>query len=313
MSITLKRNSLTSRSVARHVDSIVGNTRSLLYIGLLWIISLLPLPHSYRLACLLGRIRYRFWGIEREWRASLIEIRLGVTPGQAERWLRRSAELTVCDHLDCWIIPRLRKEHLRRLIRIDGLENLNEALERGRGVVLYSAHMKGARASVVALGLLGYRLTLLRGPRDSGRQNAVTRWFNGRYRRTMTNKLKCRYLVVDRRHDPALGVECVRALRRNEIVGIRADRRHPAPEDLPVRFLNEETRLPPGAPLLARSSGAPLIHLGVRYSTDLLPIICTIGPPEYVAGDLQAAVQLEATRMEASIQEDPAGWNGWLA
>ncbi len=292
----------------RRLDEI----RSLGYVATLALVSLLPRRLAYPLARRLGQLRYLAWGKQRERRVAYVELRLGLGRARAEAVVRRSFELGTAEDLEYWLIPRLTRANVGRVIRFEGLEHLDAALGRGRGAVLSCGHVKGSHLCVVGLGLLGYRITLLRADPSAWPRDRIRRWFRGRYVRTIEKLPSCRLLYVDPSdRGLALGVQCVAALRRNEIVGLKPDLsfRFQQPGDVDVTFLGEEVKFAVGGALAARASGAPLLHAHLHRSDGDGPVSCTLNPPEEASGDLAALVRRQAERLEADVLADPAAWN----
>jgi len=319
----------------------VRYAQSLPYLSFLTLVSLLPLPLGYRVARAMGRVLCGLDSARRNASTAAVAARLGVDRVQAERITLRSFELMCCEDLEGWLVPRLTKESVGRLISFEGLEHLDAALAHGKGAVLYSGHIWGSRLCIVGLGLLGYRLVRVRRNRrpqprghlrsslrrqEPAKRDTVDRQpfdrYRGfaankaRYRRTFETKLGGRIVgSVEPGGSMETGLMCVSALRNNEIVALRPDlllRSNSRPGDLDVSFLNGREPFRPGGALMARAAGAPLLSIWLHRSADLRPSRCVIGPPVEVAGDVRAAVEAQAARIEAEVRQDPACWSAWL-
>ena len=306
-----------SQRVFRLSTRVARYCRSVAYVVLLALVSLLPLPLAYRAARWIGRMMCALDATRRNASTAAIGARLGIDCAQAERITRRSFELRCCDDLESWLVPRLSKESLGWLIRFEGLDHLDAAMARGKGAVLYSGHMWGSRLGIIGLGLLGYRVVMVRRGRVAGKRVvAGRRWLFDRYRRTFETKLSGRILgSADGDSNTAMGPSAVSALRKNEIVSLKPDILLPQiwrPGDLEVSFLNGEETFRAGGALLARAADAPLLSYWVRRPASLLPSRCVIGPPVKVAGDVRVTVEDQAARMEAELRQDPACWSAWL-
>ena len=287
------------------------------HISLLALLSLLPLPLAYRLARGLGRLKCVLDVRRRDLCMDALVARLGIDRDEARRMARRAFELQSCENLENWLVPRVREDSIGRLIRFEGLEHLDAALARGKGVVLYSGHIWGTRLCIVGLGLLGYRMVTVRRRRDFDDQ-PVHRWLFDRYRRAVESGLGGRILAaVGRDGSMAIGALCVNALRRNEIVALKPDRlfkKTLRPGDIDVPFLNGMARFRPGGVLLARATGAALLSLWIHRPDDFLPGRCVIGPPILDdGGDVRLVVEAQAAQMEAHVRLDPACLRPWLA
>jgi KDO2-lipid IV(A) lauroyltransferase len=74
--------------------------------------------------------------------------------------------------------PRyLRRESLRRFVAVQGLEHLHEALKRGNGAILVTAHFGNFPLMLARLGLEGYRLgVIIRDPRHRPTARFLDQW-----------------------------------------------------------------------------------------------------------------------------------------
>jgi lauroyl/myristoyl acyltransferase len=330
-----------ARRMFRLSTHMVSYVQSLPYLSFLTLVSLLPLALGYRVARAVGRVLCALDGARRKASAASLAARLGIDRAEAERITRRSFELMCCDDLEGWLVPRLGKESIGRLISFEGLDHLDAALARGKGAVLYSGHIWGSRLCIVGLALLGYRVVRVRRNRryqgqghergwlrrhESGKGDAFQRRPFDRYRGFATNKARYRRTFetklggrsvgsVEPGRSVETGLMCVSALRKNEIVVLKPDllfRKNTRPGDLDVNFLNGEETFRTGGALIARAAGAPLLSVWVHRPADLLPSRCVIGPPVEVHGDVRVAVEAQAAQMEAHAREDPASLCAWL-
>lgn len=291
--------------------------QSLAYVSVLALLSLLPLRLAYRVARGMSRVWCALDVTRRKATTAALAARLQIDRAQAEPITRRSFELMCCDDLESWLIPRLSRASVGRLICFEGLGHLDAALARGRGAVLYSGHIWGSRLCIVGLGLLGYRIAVVRLRLNVGSRDPVRRWLFDRYRRTVETRLGLRILGSGGRDGRmAIGPLCVSALRRNEIVALKSDRlykKNTRPGDLDVSFLDGEARFRPGGAVVARAAGAPLLSIWVHRPVDLLPSQCVIGPPVEAGGDVSVVVAAQAARIEAEVRHDPACLRAWLS
>ncbi len=141
-----------------------------------------------------------------------LEIAFGSTEGpRARRRLARA----MCRDLgrnvvDLLRMERLSRETLRSLVEFEGLERLDDALARGRGVLAVSAHLGNWELLGAALCARGYELHVLARPLfDAHSDRLLTRW------RRATG------IVVHRPEEGLLGM--ARVLRAGAIAGVLLD------------------------------------------------------------------------------------------
>src|SRR5215831_640771 len=107
-----------------------------IYIG-----SLLP----YRVAMWIGRRigRVAHWVSRRDKRIADVNIRLclpKLSERERKRLIRKHFESLGCTLFETAYVWWARDEWLRKIIRIEGVEYLQNALDKGRGALLLSAH-----------------------------------------------------------------------------------------------------------------------------------------------------------------------------
>jgi len=186
------------------------------------------------------------------------------------------------------------------LVRIEGLERLTGALERGRGVIFVTGHIgswdMGGSAMAAAEGL----------PDLSAIVEPVTKKQSD-YAMTMMREARGLKVIP---LGKALAVG--RALRRNEIVFVMGERLVGA-EGVPVRFFGEETLFPRGAAYWAAKSGAAIV-LGFCVRQPDGDYVSYVEPPILLEpGDdseegVRRRTQEIASAIEAYIARYPEQW-----
>lgn len=186
------------------------------------------------------------------------------------------------------------------LVRIEGLENLTSALERGKGAIFVTAHIgswdMGGAALAATDGLP--RLSAIVEPVEKENSNsAVT---------SMRERRGIKVIPIG----SALGVW--RALRRNEIVFVVGERVIGA-EGVSVDFFGEKTVLPRGAAYLALKSGAAIVPgFCIRqpdgtYVGHIEPAIETSAAGDFES-DVRRNTQSIAAIIEKYVSEYPEQW-----
>ncbi len=197
-------------------------------------------------------------------------------------------------------MPRLDPHKLyQRSIRLDGLEYIQDAIARGRGVVLVSAHYGNPELAVQALAAVGIHVLAFTEPL---RPPALSH---------LTHRLR------NRHHDfRTVGVgavkEAVRRLRGGGVVCILCDRdiQH---NGIEVDFLGSRLRVPPGAVDLAMRTNAEVIPAWVTRLRGYR-LNAAIGPPLPLVRtgdhdrDLQVNMQRLLALFEPVLRRDPTQW-----
>ena len=141
--------------------------------------------------------------------------------------------------------PIISKEKLKQRVEIEGLEHLDNALKKGRGAVIITAHIGNFEWGACRIAVEGYKiwaLSLVRKNRLVGKffeSNRLSKGFKTLYINRMLNVF--------------------RILKNNEIVAIPSDWDPTGRAARPFKFFGRTAYLPTGALQIALKSGAPLI------------------------------------------------------
>jgi lauroyl/myristoyl acyltransferase len=197
--------------------------------------------------------------------------------------------------VDYFRVGVMSRASVDRLVTIEGLGHLDEALAMGRGVIAFSAHLGFNELPGPVLAALGYEVSAVYLPiRDPTTESLFTR------------RRSCRFTSLI-----PLGAAfhpCLEVLRRRAILAIAADVDYSLRTDL-VTFFGAPARLPRGPALLALAARAPLVPGFVHSRSDggyLLRFHPPIVPDEQTtARDLQERI---ARTLETEIGADPTAW-----
>lgn len=254
---------------------------------------------ALRVAGGLGRVFHFlfFW-----WRSTARENLRRAFPEWSEREVRRCARL-VFVNLAKTVFEFLRSRNIgddefRTLVRFHGAEHLAAARNAGKPLVLIAAHYDNWEWLGRRIVLEGFPLTVVARAQDDPRLTALvneTRAVHG-------------YRVVDR--SDVRGA--MRALRRNEVLGILPDQ-NTAESGAFVEFFGRQASTAVGPYRLARRSGAGLVLALSRRAPDdthdgyILPLDVP-APTGDDEADEVAGMQAITKAIEAWIRVEPAQW-----
>jgi lauroyl/myristoyl acyltransferase len=270
-------------------------------------LSFLPRRAAYAAGRAIGRLEYHLRHPGVQLHDVLVQ---SADPEQVESWRRRSCEMSVCEDIDFYAYSRARGRNADKIIEVRGVENLEAALARGKGALLFSGHIRGHYTLFAALAAQGFTLNIV-GCHPNRRLTGATRRCYTRHmaRLTSRNRLTFIWLYHD---DFAVAVRATNALRRNEVVILEIDA--PVPPEQPdaemveVEMLGGKMKLAAGHLQLARASGAPLLDFYVYRTEDWSAQIGEIGTPIDLLPDAESTVQACASRLEAHVRAHPAQW-----
>lgn len=262
----------------------------------------LPRPWAYALAIVVARVAFRFAPASRR----RIEFNLRrALPDRTPAEIERLAWLNFRNHskayADLMQLPQARAEQLRPLLRVEGAENLEMALARGRGVLVVSAHMGSWEiaaaiwsATIAPVALFAEELE----PPE------LYDW----YRKTR-QRLGISVLPLNRR-----GLrQVVQALGANEMVVTAIDR-DILGTGVEIDFFGHPCRIPTGPAALALKRGTPILPVAVwRLPDDTYQ--ARGWPPIFAEAtgdrdsDVKAVMAQLVHHLEQIIRDHPEQWH----
>jgi len=217
---------------------------------------LIPRRFAYTLLGLVSAVWYCLAAGNRRMIQANVRHVLGPTahPAEVDRVARRIFHNLLKNYFDLFWLPAQRPEAIARLVTIHGYENANAALAAGKGAILVSAHLGNQEMMSQARALSDLKLT------------AVVEH--------VKNERVFRYLLSLRQsstvrlipQDGALK-ELLRALKRNEIIGLVFDRDVTESGRI-IPVFGSPARLPDGYAILALRHGVPIIPAFVVRQPD---------------------------------------------
>ena len=289
----------------------IANSSDVAYL----LFSVIPLSWLFGLARLYGRVTY---SLRRDLRLTVrqnLERALGgaKAPGEIDTLTRQFFEYKRMRAVMLAIAPRLSDSQIAKLLPIEGLERLDAALERGKGVILLGSHINSVCLFLTTIMLRerGYNVrTALPEARDP--------WPPSRLRVLLNRHLKTKSLIeLIGGFSGQFNVRpIVRQLEDNAIVIQTGDGLHSA-RFTEVDFLGQKIPFTTGMASVARSTGSvivPVFQLGTP--PDRLRTV--IEEPWTVERDRDADLEFKrvvtayAKRLEVHLLENIACWEHWL-
>lgn len=188
----------------------------------------------------------------------------------------------------------------RLALEYHGMDLLDQARARGRGVIAVTAHYGCWELSSAAIAHRGYPVSAAYRPLDNVDLD----------RRLLLARESTGVRMIPRRQ---LLREALRHLRQNGILGILIDQ-HFA-DGLPVNFFGRRAMTVPIASMLARRTGAAILPIFTRWQGRTLEIRWQPEIPLSENADSKAAVhedtQVMTRTIQSWIEEEPGQWL-WL-
>ncbi len=211
----------------------------------------IPTPVSYAFARSIASISYFFYKsaankIQANFRRVFPDAPDGELSLRTKKVFRNYAEYLV----DYGRFAELDRETLlEKIVRFKGEENLIEALNMQKGIILLTAHLGNWELGGIFFSAYGLNVNVLTLPDEDDDIDSRRRQYRERYGvKTIT--------VGD---SPLSTLEMIKALNDNEVVAMLIDRYSKERESVKVNFFNEPTMFPKGPFILSRISGAPVV------------------------------------------------------
>jgi KDO2-lipid IV(A) lauroyltransferase len=214
-----------------------------------WLTSMMasvPLWLGYALADLFAEAHYRLFPSRRHGAiANLATILPGASRQERSRIVRRMMASYNKMLFEFFRLPHMERRELLSRVDVVGREHLEDAVERGRGVIITCTHVGNWELAGVVLAHWGYTLHAVAGVQ-------LNRWLTGAVRDTKSE-------LAIHTVSPEDGFrKLLRALEHNDLVALMVDGdiyRH----GTRVEMFGRETRFPAGPGVLSQRTGAPII------------------------------------------------------
>ncbi|MGZ3593107.1 MAG: lysophospholipid acyltransferase family protein [Syntrophales bacterium] len=207
------------------------------------------IPREPRRALFIGMFRIFYYLSARQRFITIHNLRRAFPEKSADeiiataKGVYRTLGIVAADFFD---IPSLTKQNIGDLVEAEGLENLEKALEKNKGVLLFGAHFGNWELSVIAISLFLKPVVVIYRTLDSSILDNLVALVRSSTGNTPVRK--------DRAMRPML-----RGLKRNEILGILIDQNVAWQEGVFVDFFRRPACTTNGLALLALHTEAPVI------------------------------------------------------
>jgi len=267
----------------------------------------LPLKIGYGLAVFCSDIHYMFADKDRRFVRENLKI---IFPEKSEREIRRirirMARNFAKYLVDFFRFSKLDAEYVKKNIKIENAHFVTQALSKGKGVIILSAHLGNWELGAVVVALLGYPFWAVVLPH---KHKYVDRFFNAQ-RESKGVK------VIPLGKAARL---CMAALKKNELLALVGDRDF-TESGIVVDFFGKPSIFPKGPAALALNTGAVILPgFMVRNADDSFtlwidkPIECS--PPvgagrklSFSDPDLMEVIKQYKGVIESYIRKYPDQW-----
>jgi lauroyl/myristoyl acyltransferase len=266
------------------------------------VVPLVPPGLGYPLATRLGDL---FYHLDRVTRANIhdnVNHILEGSPkavGDRETIVRGVFRNMAKNFYDLFRARTLSMAEIGRLVKVEGWEHVEKALSKGKGLIFVGTHFGNVDIVAQVPALLEIPVV---GPAERLKPEALFQYIC-----SLRANQGFRLIPID-----GSLLELFRALRRNEMVALAADR-NIAGSGIVVDFFGAPARLPDGYAQLSLRTGAPIIVGFSQRLPDNTFVVHLEPPLELEAtgdrdGDARAGVEKVVAIMERYIGEQPEQW-----
>lgn len=278
--------------------------RLMVWYPLRWFVEAVPVAFGIKTLGAMGDLHCSFSkGKKALLKGNLKRVDPSMTDEKAEDAVREYFRNHYIDRLLIFIFPKFGKKEIERLVKIEGIENLNAALKKGRGAVLVHGHFGPVHLPLVSLARLGYGMKQIGLPSDEGLS-----WIG----RNVAFRLRLKY-------ESMMPAEVIMAdgflrgafkwLGTNGVIMITGDgsgTERKVGRYSPFRLCGQPVEFPLGPALLAEKTGAELIPMFITPGEgSFLYRVVIERPIEKREGDGEAMTTEFISRYEKYIREYP--------
>lgn len=266
-----------------------------------WVSTRLPLALSYRMACGLADIHYNMSHKDREAVINNLKVVLGGAYDEARlaatarEVFRNFAKYLV----DFFRFSKIGPNYIKENVKMEGLENIDTALSKGKGVIVLSAHIGNWELGGAALSLSGYPIAAV----TLTHQNKKINDFFTRQR--MLGGVRPIEIGLSLR-------SCYSVLKNNGLLALLGDRDF-SKNGIRIEFFGQSALIPKGPAALSYRMGSAIVPTFLIRDPDdsfkLImeePIFPNPGEPEEEA--IVNLTRRYLAAIESCIRRYPAEW-----
>lgn len=283
------------------MKSVKWFARYLIIAAIRWIVLLLPRKAALKLGVFLANQFFRFSHREKAIALDNLSIAFNAD-GDSESILslcQRCFQNLGKSFMEALQIPRLNAKKLDKIVAISGKQNLDEALNKGNGVIILTAHFGNWELMAVSLAIFGYNV------------NQIVRPLHSRHLDAMLNQNRERMGTKSIPRGASIR-NAVKCLKRNELLIILPDIDTKV-NGVFVDFFGRPAFTPNGPASFALRTGAALVPVFmVRQKDNTHKLIIEKALELETTGELEKDIKVNTSKLtrviETYIRKNPEQW-----
>ncbi|MEK6656035.1 MAG: lysophospholipid acyltransferase family protein [Nitrospirota bacterium] len=279
--------------------------RGVIYYGLrivVYIASGIPMKTGLRISEFLGKLVYYIF--KREKKKTIRNLKAAF-PEKNETEIR-SIAIGCFENLGKGLfelinLPKLNKDNLNKIVKIEGEDYVKEALLKGKGFIFVTGHIGNWELMGAVFGIKGYKVNVIAAPLYDNRINELL------IRQRAVHNVR---VILRGSHN--IKREIIKALHNNESLSMLIDQDTKVPGVF-VDFFGRQAYTPLGAASIALRTGSPVLMGFITRQSDNTHKI-TIGPTLNLinTGDRESDIRentlLFTKIIEKQIRKTPEQW-----
>ena len=293
-----------------HKNIVKDLGRIIFWLPVRWCVKLMSFRFVYALGTFSGFLDYLFSGKKCVMKMKKnLQDTLGCNPLKADRIIRHSFQHHSRNVMELIKYPQMSRQNISDIVDFEGMEYLDQELNKGRGVIMLTGHFGAKQILQVAFGLMGYSLTQIHYHMQSKELTWVQKNISQKYRINIENKIPVKFISSK----GFLG-SAVKALKRNEILLIAGDgigiKAHMDKGYKSFSFLGRSMLFPTGSIKMAKFTKASLLPVFALRQKHRHKIV--IEPPVNI--DLynnDILIKQYICILEKYVRLEPSLWEFW--
>lgn len=266
-----------------------------------FVVGHLPLGPSLALGRAMGSLGYRLAGKHQRIALENLDLAYGESLSRAEkeavaREVFQSLGMLLFEFMR---IPWLTEEKLSGYVEFSGLENLDKALKKKKGIILFTAHFGNWELLAATFGLHGYTLDVVARELDNPVIEEFVCWVRSRCGNRIVSKWRAMRKLI-------------KSLSNNGIAGILLDQNVAFVEGVFADYFGIPACTNKGPALLAIGSGAAVVPAFIIRKGACHTIVIGEELPIVDTGDREADVRENTRRctrvIEDMVRKHPGHW-----
>jgi KDO2-lipid IV(A) lauroyltransferase len=205
--------------------------------------------------------------------------------------------------------PQINRNNLPNFLSTEGLENLDRELQKGKGVILATAHFGAKQLLQVGLGLSGYKLNQIHYHMTEDELSFIQKRVSQKQRIRIEQQIPITFIASN-----SFLRSVYNCLKKNEIVIIAADGigipKHMKKGYEPFNFFNKKMLFPTNIATLSKRTGASVLPVFVVREGNIKHKMI-IEPPINTNGSDDNPVKTFIGSLEKYIRQYPHLWEFW--